>query len=206
MSFERQYLKKGICKGDKLIKWTAISLWRIDSTLILKGQKNSEWPPCPIWNCSISPSPRQILLSHTAVPMLPASSLSYCDGLPDLTSIEFFALSIKFHFPVADTRPCPSTTAGNNQGQLGLHLTAPHLQSFSRPPSPSRLGVPEQQPSRIKSRIIGRSFACTVWEEVRACLREALHATSSDRGARRHVSRLWHIQEFLPGCPILAYC
>lgn len=77
---------------------------------------------------------------------------------------------------------------------------------FTHPPSPSRLGVPEQQPSRIKSRIIGRSFACTVWEEVRACLREALHATSSDRGARRHVSRLWHIQEFLPGCPILAYC
>lgn len=134
MSFERQYLKKGICKGDKLIKWTAISLWRIDSTLILKGQKNSEWPPCPIWNCSISPSPRQILLSHTAVPMLPASSLSYCDGLPDLTSIEFFALSIKFHFPVADTRPCPSTTAGNNQGQLGLHLTAHICKAFHAPP------------------------------------------------------------------------
>lgn len=102
----------------------------------LERAKNSEWPPCPIWNCSISPSPRQILLSHTAVPMLPASSLSYCDGLPDLTSIEFFALSIKFHFPVADTRPCPSTTAGNNQGQLGLHLTAHICKAFHAPPPP----------------------------------------------------------------------
>lgn len=131
------------------------------------------------------------------MPIFPASSLSYCDGLPDLTSIElfffFFALSIKFYFPVADTRPCPSTTAGNNQGQLGLHLTAHICKAFHAPPSPSRLGVPEQQPSRIKSRIIGWSFTCTVREEVRVCLREALHAVSSDRGARQHVL-MCHIQ------------
>lgn len=55
-------------------------------------------------------------------------------------SHRFYALSIKFYFPVADTRPCPFTTghtnAGNNQGQLGLHLTPRICKAFHGPHHP----------------------------------------------------------------------
>lgn len=57
-----------------------------------------------------------------------------------LTLQRFYALFVKFDFPVLDTRPCPFTTghtnAGNNQGQLGLYLT-PHIcKAFHGPGCP----------------------------------------------------------------------
>lgn len=78
---------------------------------------------------------------------------------------------------------------------------------FTPPPAPHRPAWVSQNnnlPASKAESSVGHSHVR--YGRKSGHLREALHATSSDRGARRHVSRLWHIQEFLPGCPILAYC
>lgn len=150
MSFEKQYLKKGIYKEDKLIKWTAIFLWKIDPNIILKGLK--------FWMTALSHLKLQnfsITVADFAESQCSAHisckrfQLLWWTSWPP--SPRFYVLSVKFHFPVVDTRPCPSTTghgnAGNNQGQVGLHLT-PHIcKSFHGPHRPALVSQSNNLPA-----------------------------------------------------------
>lgn len=107
-------------------------------SIISKGC--SEWSRCSLSNWSISQSAWQLLLSHSAVATFPES---YCNSLPDLSLLISYSYSFRFHLPVPDTRPCPSTTghgsAGNYIRQLRPPPNTARRRHFSWPPGCPRI-------------------------------------------------------------------